>query len=309
MSLDARSPFTEAGTGVAALLDGVEEPARGLALAPAHASRDGRRHGGQSRGGHGAVGRLEVRRLDRLDQKLRQRSSSPNPRNAEPANFGDFGTFFRPDGTLSGFRPCAPGRLGRGKRRRPVHRQTRSRFADADLLACLQRLKKSPMRSSIQPAGESSVQADWTAANVTAAKFWVGSKDTALPKAQWAGPSAGSAKTSAWSGGSRTVGPPRSSDGTRFRCSTCSTISAASSRRRQGASGIYASDCPPLTLKLRCEGDGGAACGVGLLFSPSLPQSVRVVSPDAAELSARPREAQLNRGYGARRSCSFSGCA
>jgi|GEM_PF-7033554 type VI secretion system protein ImpL len=279
MSLDARSPFTEASTGVAALLDGVEEPARSrlwrLLMPPVM----GGVMAAKAEGVTALSGDWKSAVWTAWDQKLRQRFPFARSAHAEPANFGDFGTFFRPDGILWGF---VHAHLADWVEENGEARYIAKQGADSltpDLLACLtvaQEITDAFFNTGEDPGFKLSVQADWTAANVTAAKFWVGSKDTALPKAEWAGPMR-------WFGEDVRVewqqdGRPTEELG-RHSFSLFDLFDHLGGLKPSQASrSIYTSDCPPLTLKLRPEGKVDAFRS-DFFSRLHCPEEVRVVKP------------------------------
>jgi type VI secretion system protein ImpL len=248
-----QTPFSEASTGVTALLDGVEEPTRGrlwrLLMPPVM----------------GGVTAAKVEGANTLsddwksgvwnawDQKLR--NHFPFAPRADAAEFGQFAAFFKPDGLLWGFvKSHLADRVEENGEGRYVVRQGADPVAP-DLLACLstaQEITDAFFAAGEDPGLKLSVQADWTASNVSAAKFYVGSKDTALPKAQWAGPIR-------WLGEDVRIewqqdGRPTQELG-RHSFSLFDLFEHLGGLRPSGSGrSIYSCDCPPLTVKVRPEG-------------------------------------------------------
>jgi hypothetical protein len=252
---DARTPFTEASTGVAALLDGVEEPTRGrlwrLLMPPVM----GGVLAAKAEGASSLSADWKSGVWTAWDQKLRGKYPFARSAHAEPANFADFAAFFRPDGILWGFVHThladAVEANGEGKY---VVKQGADAVAP-DLLSCLtvaQEITDGFFNQGEDPGLKFSVQADWTESDVTNTKWWVGSKETALPKAQWAGPIH-------WFGEDVRVewqqeGRPTEELG-RHSFSLLDLFDHLGGLRPSAAGrALYTSDCPPLTLKVRPEG-------------------------------------------------------
>jgi type VI secretion system protein ImpL len=247
------SPFTEASTGVAALLDGIEEPTRGrlwrLLMPPVM--------GGVTAARAEAAGSLSDDWKSAVwtpwDQKLK--GHYPFKAHADAADFSQFAAFFKPDGLLWGF---VKARLSDRIEENGEGRYVLKHGSDPlppELLDCLttaQEISDAFFAPGEDPGLKLSVQADWTASNVTEAKFWVGSKGTALPKSQWAGPVR-------WLGEDVRIewqedGRPTQELG-RHSFSLFDLFEHLGGLRSTGANrSIYATDCPPLTVKLRPEG-------------------------------------------------------
>jgi hypothetical protein len=259
---DSQSPFTEASTGAAALLDGVEEPTRGrlwrLLMPPVM----GGVQAAKAEGVSSLSDDWKSSVWTAWDQKLKDRYPFARPSRAEPAGFADFATFFRPDGVLWTF---VHARLGDWVEERGDGRYLPKPGADAlggDALACLtvaQEITDAFFGSGEDPGLKISVQADWNAPDVSNAKFFVGAKDTALPKGQWAGPIR-------WFGEDVHVewqqqGRPTEELG-RHSFSLFDLFDHLGGLKPvEAGRSLYASDCPPLTLKLRPEGRSDALRG------------------------------------------------
>jgi type VI secretion system protein ImpL len=248
-----QTPFSEASTGVAALLDGIEEPTRGrlwrLLMPPVM----GGVSAAKAEGASTLSDDWKSGVWNAWDQKLR--GHFPFTAHADAADFGQFAAFFKPDGLLWGFvKSHLADRVEENGEGRYVVRQGADPVAP-DLLNCLstaQEITDAFFAAGEDPGLKLSVQADWTASNVTAAKFWVGAKDTALPKSQWAGPVK-------WLGEDVRVewqedGRPTQELG-RHSFSLFDLFDHLGGLRPTGSGrSIYSSDCPPLTVKLRPEG-------------------------------------------------------
>jgi type VI secretion system protein ImpL len=248
-----QTPFNEASTGVASLLDGIEEPARGrlwrLLMPPVM----GGVSAAKAEGASTLSDDWKSGVWTAWDQKLK--GHFPFAARSEAADFGQFAAFFKQDGLLWGFvKSHLADRVEENAEGQYVVKQGADPVA-GDLLGCLSVARE--ITDGFFPAGEDpglkvSVQADWTASNVSAAKFWIGAKDTALPKSQWAGPIR-------WLGEDVHVewqedGRPTQELG-RHSFSFFDLFEHLGGLRPTGSGrSIYASDCPPLTLKLRPEG-------------------------------------------------------
>jgi type VI secretion system protein ImpL len=249
----AQTPFSEASTGVAALLDGVEEPTRGrlwrLLMPPVMGGVSAAKAEGASTLSEDWKSGV----WNAWDQKLR--NHFPFTPRADAADFGQFAAFFKPDGLLWGFvKTHLADRVEENGEGRYVLRQGADPIAP-DLLACLstaQEITDAFFAAGEDPGLKLSVQADWTASNVSAAKFYVGSKDTALPKSQWAGPIR-------WLGEDVRIewqedGRPTQELG-RHSFSLFDLFEHLGGLRPSGSGrSIYSCDCPPLTVKVRPEG-------------------------------------------------------
>jgi type VI secretion system protein ImpL len=248
-----QSPFTEASTGVAALLDGIEEPTRGrlwrLLMPPVM----GGVSAAKAEGASSLSDDWKSGVWTAWDQKLR--GHFPFAAHADAADFGQFAAFFKPDGLLWGFvKAHLADRVEENGEGRYVIRQGADPLP-GELLSCLstaQEITDAFFSAGEDPGLKLSVQADWTASNVTAAKFWVGSKDTALPKSQWAGPVR-------WLGEDVRIewqedGRPTQELG-RHSFSLYDLFEHLGGLKPSGAGrSIYSCDCPPLTVKVRPEG-------------------------------------------------------
>lgn len=251
---DPQLPFTEASTGVAALLDGIEEPTRGrlwrLLMPPVMGGALAAKAEGAS-----ALSADWRSAVWTAWDKLRSRYPFTRSGHAEPANFADFAAFFRPDGTLWGFVHAHLGDAveanGEGKY---VPKPSADPLAP-DLLTCLtvaQEITDAFFSPGEDPGLKLSIQADWTASDVAGAKWWVGSKEAALPRAQWAGPIRwfGEDVRVEWQQGGR---PTQELGRHAFSLfdlfDHLGGLKASASGRP-----TYTSECPPLTLKLRPEG-------------------------------------------------------
>lgn len=276
---DPQSPFTEASTGAAALLDGVEEPTRGrlwrLLMPPVM----GGVQAAKAEGVSSLSDDWKSSVWTAWDQKLKDRYPFARSARAEPASFADFATFFRPDGILWTF---VHARLGDWIEERGDGRYLPKPGADAlggDALACLtvaQEITDAFFGAGEDPGLKISVQADWNAPDVSNAKFWVGAKDTALPKGQWAGPVR-------WFGEDVHVewqqqGRPTQELG-RHSFSLFDLFDHLGGLKPiEAGRSLYASDCPPLTLKLRPEGRSDAL-RADFFARLHCPQELRIEKP------------------------------
>jgi type VI secretion system protein ImpL len=248
-----QTPFSEASTGVAALLDGIEEPTRGRLWRMLMPPVMGGVTAAKAEGASTLSDDWKSGVWNAWDQKLR--AHFPFAPHTDAADFGQFAAFFKPDGLLWGFvKSHLADRVEENGEGRYVVRQGADPIA-ADLLGCLSTARE--ITDAFFPTGEDpglklSVQADWTASNVTAAKFYIGSKDTALPKSQWAGPVR-------WLGEDVHIewqedGRPTQELG-RHSFSLFDLFEHLGGLRQSGSGrSIYGCDCPPLTVKIRPEG-------------------------------------------------------
>lgn len=252
---DAQSPFSEASTGAAALLDGVEEPTRGrlwrLLMPPVM----GGVQAAKAEGVSSLSDDWKSSVWTAWDQKLKDRYPFARASRGEPPSFADFATFFRPDGILWTF---VHARLADWVEEHGDGRYLPKPGADAlagDALSCLtvaQEITDAFFASGEEPGLKLSMQADWNAPEVSNAKFSVGSKDTPLPKGQWAGPIR-------WFGEDVHVewqqqGRPTEELG-RHSFSFFDLFDHLGGLKPvEAGRSLYSSECPPLTLKLRPEG-------------------------------------------------------
>jgi type VI secretion system protein ImpL len=248
-----QSPFNEASTGVTALLDGTEEPTRGrlwrLLMPPVM----GGVSAAKAEGASTLSDDWKSGVWTAWDQKLK--GHFPFTAHADAADFGQFAAFFKPDGLLWAFvKAHLADRVEENGEGRYVTKQGADPLPP-ELLACFstaQEITDAFFSAGEDPGLKLSVQADWTASNVTAAKFWVGAKDTALPKSQWAGPVR-------WLGEDVRIewqedGRPTQELG-RHSFSLYDLFEHLGGLKPSGGGrSIYSSDCPPLTVKLRPEG-------------------------------------------------------
>ena len=235
------------------MLDGIEEPTRGrlwrLLMPPVM----GGVSAAKAEGASSLSDDWKSGVWTAWDQKLK--GHFPFTAHSDAADFGQFAAFFKPDGLLWGFvKAHLADRLEENGEGRYLTKQGADPLPP-ELLACLttaQEITDAFFGVGEDPGLKLSVQADWTASNVTAAKFWVGSKDTALPKGQWAGPIR-------WLGEDVRVewqedGRPTQELG-RHSFSLFDLFEHLGGLKPTGTGrSIYSSDCPPLTVKLRPEG-------------------------------------------------------
>ena len=277
---DPRAQFLTAKQGVEALLDGLQEPTKSklnrLLMPPVE----------------GTMKVTETGRVDSTSSEWKKKVWSAwdgklskyfpftrGPSAREAANFEDFRSFFQLDGVLWGF----------------VH----ANLADyvelsdagyvmkpgpdplgADILSCLsvaQEITDAFFGAAEDPGLKISLQVDWSAPDVTEAKFWLGDKATALPKSQWS-------PTLKWNGdrvrlewvqgGRPTQELGRHSFSLFDLFEQLGGLKPAGSGRR----GMYVADYPPLTLKARSDGKKDAL-RADFFSRLQCPQEIRMGKP------------------------------
>lgn len=277
---DPQAPFTAASAGAARLLDGIDEPARGrlwrLLMPPVM----GGLQAAKAEGVSSLSDDWKSGVWTAWDQKLKDRYPFARGARAQPASFADFAAFFRPDGILWTF---AHARLGDLVEERGDGKYLPKPGADAlgeDALACLtvaQEITDAFFTPGEEPGMKLSMQADWNASDVSNAKFWVGAKDTALPKSQWAGPIR-------WFGEDVHVdwqqqGRPTQELG-RHSFSLFDLFDHLGGLKSvEPGRSLYTCDCPPLTLEIRSEGRSDA-------FRPDF--FARLHCPEELRVESRP---------------------
>jgi type VI secretion system protein ImpL len=272
-----QAPFRQAQAAVTELLDSVSEPTRAalsrLLMPPIL--------GAVSAGTGGVVGSISADWKSTVwtawDEKLSSRY--PFRPSGEAANFQDFDTFFKPDGLLWKF---VGKNLGDLVEERGDGKYVPKRGADATLtpegLSCLTiaaEITEAFYRPD--PGMKLSVQADWTAPNVTDAKFFVGAKETSLPKAQWS-------QVIKWFGEDVHVdwqedGRPTQELGRHSFSLFDLFVHLGGLRQTSGPPRtVYAVDCPPLTLKVKPEGSVDALAP-GFFSRLRCPPEIRATKP------------------------------
>ena len=252
---DAQTQFSEAGTGVAALLDGVDEPMRSrlwrLLMPPVK--------GGVQAAKVEGVGSLsddwKANVWTPWDGKLSSRFPFRKTSGEQTANFADFAAFFKPnDGQLWGFVHARllgwVERLGSGD-------YVSKKGADPlgpEILDCLsvaQEITDAFYREGDEPGLKLSIQADWSGSDVTGVKMTIGAKETPLPRGAWSPPVKwlGEDAKLEWVQGGR----PTQELG-RHAFSLLDLLQQLGGLRPAAARGVYVAEFPPLTLKLRTEG-------------------------------------------------------
>jgi type VI secretion system protein ImpL len=251
---DVQTQFSEAGTGVRALLDGVDEPMRSrlcrLLMPPVM--------GGVQVQRQGFVGSLsdawKAGVWTAWDGKLSGRFPFTKTAGETTANFADFTAFFKPnDGLLWGFVHAA---LAGWVERTGSGDYAPKKGADPlslELFGCLtvaQEITDAFFREGDDPGLKLSVQADWSAPDVSAVRISFGAKETPLPRAQWS-------PAMRWLGEDAKLewvqgGRPTQELG-RHAFSLLDLFHQLGGLRPAGG-GTYVADFPPLVLKLRPEG-------------------------------------------------------
>jgi type VI secretion system protein ImpL len=253
---DPRPLFLTAKQGVEALLDGLQEPTKGklnrLLMPPVD----------------GTMKVTETGRVDSTSAEWKKKvwgawdgklsrlfpfNRGPSPR--EAANFEDFRSFFQPDGTLWSFVHANLADWVELSDEGYVAKPTANPLGE-DLLSCLsiaQEITDAFFGVGEEPGLKLSLQVDWSAVDVTEAKFWIGEKATVLPKAQWS-PGVkwnGEGVRLEWvQGGRPTQELGRHSFSLFDLFEQLGGLKPAGSGRR----GMYVTEYPPLTVKVRSEG-------------------------------------------------------
>jgi type VI secretion system protein ImpL len=252
---DPRGDFAKVCHGVEGLLDGVQEPLKRklkVLLIPPVAGTI--RVTQQTRTGSTST-EWQKKVWDAWDSKLRKLSPfSGTPAKREAAAFGDFRTFFQPDGTLWGF---VKGNLADSVELADSGYSSKPGAAalSGDLLSCLSTAQE--ISDAFFPAGDEaglrfSMQVDWSAPDLTEAKFYIGDKATALPRAQWSSPLKwnGEGVRLEWTQGGRST-----QELGRHSFSLFDLFEQLGGLKPTGAKrGVYQMEFPPLIVKVRAEG-------------------------------------------------------
>ena len=253
---DAQTQFSEASTGIEALLDGLDEPMRGrlwrLLMPPV-------------RGGV-LVQKKEFQRTlsddwvtsvwSAWDGKLSGRFPFGKTAGEHTANFEDFAAFFKAnDGLLWGFIHT---KLVGWVERTGGGEYAPKKGADPlnpELFECLsvaQEITDAFFRDGDDPGLKLSIQANWSAPDVSGVEISFGAKEILLSRAQWS-------PAMRWFGEDAKLewvqgGRPTQELG-RHAFSLLDLFQQLGGvRPAPGARGIYVVDFPPLLLRLRPEG-------------------------------------------------------
>lgn len=252
---DPRGDFAKVCHGVEGLLDGVQEPLKRklkVLLIPPVAGTI--RVTQQTRTGS-TSNEWQKKVWDPWDGKLRKAfpfSGTPAARDA--AAFEDFRSFFQPDGTLWGFVKAnladSVELADSGYSSKPG-----ATALSGDLLSCLSTAQE--ISDAFFPAGEDpglrfSMEVDWSAPDLTEAKFYIGDKATALPRGQWSPPLKwnGEGVRLEWTQGGRST-----QELGRHSFSLFDLFEQLGGLKPTGAKrGLYQTEFPPLIVKVRAEG-------------------------------------------------------
>jgi type VI secretion system protein ImpL len=252
---NAQMQFSEASSGVARLLDPLEEPLRGrlrrLLMPPVT--------GGVQAAKVEGVGSMSDDWKSSVwsawDEKLNGRFPFKKSGPEHAANFEDFTAFFKPSGgVLWGF---VQGKLAGWVERTGSGGYVPKKGADhlsPELFECLnvaQEISDAFFREGDEPGLKVSLQADWSAPDVSGAKISIGAKETPLPRGQWS-------PVVRWLGedvklGWVQGGRPTQEIG-RHAFPFFDLFQQLGGLHGEGARGIYRAELQPLTLKLRPEG-------------------------------------------------------
>jgi type VI secretion system protein ImpL len=254
---DLQDHLAQAKTGVGALLDGVQEPPRRALAMLLMPPVMGGVAAGTNEGQRSLSDDWKSIVWTAWDEKLSSHFPFRASAITSPVVFADFAKFFRAegDGILWGF---VKARLATLVEQKGDGSYAPKQGADAlapEALMCLtvaQEITDAFFRPGEDPGLKLSVQADWNATDVTEAKFWVGPKDTALPKAAWSNPLR-------WLGEDVRVewkqsGRPTQELGRHSFSLFDLFTHLGGLKPSPGSRAVYSADCPPLTLKLRPEG-------------------------------------------------------
>jgi hypothetical protein len=249
---DTQAPFIEAKSAVQELLDGVREPIRSslarILMPPVMGTVLAVKAEGAT--SLAADWRSDVWTAwnDKLSHRYPFRAA------AAPANFNDFTAFFKPDGVLWTF---VHAHLGDAVELKGDGRYVVKKDADPvaqDGLQCLsvaQEITDAFFQGQDQGL-RFSIQADWTASDVKDAKVVIGPKETPLQQGQWS-------SLLRWFGEDMRIewqqgGRPTQEFGRHAFALFDLFMHLGGLRPLATNQAIYASDCPPLMLKLRGEG-------------------------------------------------------
>jgi hypothetical protein len=228
--------------------DGSRRALRGLLLPPV---------AGTIKVGHtnamgGISGEWQKTVWEAWDSKLRPLYPFSGRSGANRAvSYDDFRSFFQPDGALWGF---VKGKLGDWVEKGDSGYFTKRGAApvSGDVLACLSVAQE--ITDAFFPAGEEpglrfSLEVDWSAPDLTEAKFFVGDKATPLPRAQWTPLKwNGERVRLEWLQGGR----PTDQIGRSF--SLFDLFDQLGRLKPTGVGGMYRTEYPPLDIKVRADG-------------------------------------------------------
>lgn len=279
-SLDEfQSHLAQAKTGVNELLDGVSDPPRRTLAALLLPPVMGGVAAGAVAGQRGLSDDWKSIVWTAWDQKLRDHYPFKTGPSATPAVFADFAKFFRPDGDgiVWGFVHTRLATMVEQKGDGEYAPKAGADVLAPDALLCLtvaQDITDAFFHSGEDPGLKVSVQADWSQPDVTDAKFFVGAKDTALPKGTWSVPLR-------WFGDDVRVewkesGRPTQALGRHSFSLFDLFTNLGGLKAAPGGRPLYSADCPPLTLKVRPEGKDAFRSDFFTRFH--CPDSLRVVN-------------------------------
>ncbi len=251
---DPRAQFATAKQGVEALLDGLQEPSKSklfrLLMPPVD----------------GTVKVTETGRVDSTSSEWKKKVWNAwdgklsklfpfNRATHEAANYEDFRSFFQPGGTLWTFVQANLAdwvELGDAV----YAAKPGANPLGPEVLSCLTVARE--IADAFFPSGEDpglrfSVLADWTAPDVTEAKFWIGDKSTPLPRSQWSPPLRwnGEGVRLEWVQAAR---PTQEIGRHSFSLFDLFEQLGGLKPAEGGRRGLYAADYPPLIVKVRSDG-------------------------------------------------------
>ena len=259
---ELETQFTAAKRGVEGLLDGVDEPARSKLRKLLMPPVEGTVSVGKVEGVHAVSTDWRTAVWTFWHGKLagNRYPFDRSSRSHEAANFAEFASFFQPDaGILWAFvkKNLADWVEAGGDG------YVAKRGADPlapDALSCLSTAQE--ITDAFFPTGEEpglkfSVLADWSAPDVTEAKFWVGAKSTVITKGQWARGLKwfGEAAKLEWV---QAANPTQEIGRQSFSLYDLFDQLGGLKPMAGGRSGTYTVDAAPLTVKVRADGKGDA---------------------------------------------------
>jgi type VI protein secretion system component VasK len=272
---DLAPQFANTKRGVERLLDGVQEPLKSKLRALLMPPVEGTIHVTKEETTKGTSDEWNKKVYAAWDTKLRAHRPFAG---TDWAAFEDFRAFFQQDGTLwAFFKSTLAGSVeltDSGYKSKPG-----ATPLAPDLLACLsvaQEITDAFFPATDDPGLRFSLQLDWSATDISDAKFVVGDKATVLPKAQWGAPLK-------WNGeGVRLewvqAGRSTQEMGRHATFTLFDLFDQFHGLNPGGRHGIYEADFPPFAVRVRSDGKRDPLAK-GFFARLHCPANIEMVTP------------------------------